>query len=66
MPSRGRASTELIDQQGNTVIRNNYELTRGINRITIWGTRILPTGLYSLRVNVNGVIIQKTVVKQNN
>jgi len=66
MPSRGLAYVELIDQQGTTVMKHNYELSRGINKIIIPGTGSLPTGLYFLRVNVNGVIIQKTVVKQNN
>ena len=62
----GRAYAELIDQFGKTVKRNSFELINGVNPLTFENTSVLPAGIYILRMQLAGTIIQKSVLKQNN
>lgn len=61
----GKADVTLIDAAGKTVYETSFEISSGANRLSIGDTDLLPTGIYFLRVNVAGNIIQKRVIKQN-
>lgn len=61
----GNAMAELIDQSGRTVRRLKMAVTPGINRLSIPATSNLATGIYVLRLQSEGIIIQKTVMKEN-
>lgn len=61
----GKAEVDLIDAAGKTVRKTSFEVISGVNRLSIENTDLLSVGIYFLRVNVAGNIIQKRVIKQN-
>jgi hypothetical protein len=61
----GKTDAELIDQLGKTVKRSSFEITAGANHLTLKNTGNLAPGVYILRVQSAGVLIQKKVLKQN-
>ena len=61
----GKAEVDLIDAAGKTVRKTSFEVSSGVNRLSIENTDLLSVGIYFLRVNVAGNIIQKRVIKQN-
>ncbi len=60
------AETELLNISGIVVRKNRFDLTQGINRLKLNNTSNLAPGVYILRVRSDGMILQKTVLKQNN
>jgi trimeric autotransporter adhesin len=62
----GKATAELIDQYGRAVKRNSYDIISGVNQLAFENTDIFPAGFYILRVQSEGTILQKKVIKQNN
>jgi hypothetical protein len=59
------ALAELIDPSGRTVRRLKIPVSPGINRLSIGNTSNLTAGIYVLRLQAEGIIIQKTVMKEN-
>jgi hypothetical protein len=64
-PVDGRMSAELISLQGNVVKKKEFNLNTGVNRLSIDNTDVLPAGIYILRAEFNGKIIQRKVVRLN-
>jgi trimeric autotransporter adhesin len=61
----GNAIAELIDPAGRTVRQLKLAVVPGINRLSIGNTGNLAAGIYVLRLQAEGVVIQKTVMKEN-
>ena len=59
----GTADATLIDQSGRTVNKRSFAMAAGITRLTITNTGQLATGMYFLRLQSGGVVIQKSVIK---
>lgn len=59
----GMTHATLIDQSGKIIIKKAFATAPGINRLTLDNTEKLATGMYFLRLQKAGVIIQKSVVK---
>jgi hypothetical protein len=57
---------ELVDASGNPVRRNTYNVTPGINKLSINNTSDLTAGVYILRAQCEGMLVQKIVLKRNN
>jgi hypothetical protein len=64
-PSRGMIQPVLIDQNGIAVLKNEFSVSTGVNKIALTVPPGLPTGLYYLRVIMNGNIIQRRVWRKN-
>jgi hypothetical protein len=63
--SPGKAVTELIDINGNTVRTKAFEFAPGINRCKIENIEMLNSGIYFLITKLSsGKILQKKVIKQ--
>lgn len=60
----GVAKAELVDQWGKAVKRKTFEVREGINPLLFENTGILPAGVYVLRMQMNGQVINKKVVRQ--
>lgn len=60
------AEAELLNISGIVIRKNRFDLTQGINRLKLNNTGNLASGVYILRVRSDGMILQKTVLKQNN
>ena len=60
------AEAELIDQTGKTVRKKIFEVSAGINKLTVENTSVLSPGLYYLRIISGGVVLRKRVLKTNN
>ena len=56
-------TAELVHQTGRILRREIAEITAGINKITIDNTSALPSGLYYLRVESEGILLRKKVIK---
>ncbi|MFI5186195.1 MAG: T9SS type A sorting domain-containing protein, partial [Chitinophagales bacterium] len=63
--SNGRAQVNLISLQGGIVKQAEFSLNTGINSLAIGNTEVLPVGVYILRVQFNGKILQRKLVKIN-
>ena len=63
--SNGKAYVELIDQEGRIIKRNSFVLNSGVNNLTIQNMNILASGIYTLRVQFNGLSVQKRLMKTN-
>ena len=61
----GKADAELIDQLGKLVRRKSFDITAGINELNFDNTGTLAPGIYILRVQSAGAVLQKRVLKQN-
>jgi trimeric autotransporter adhesin len=59
-----RADVELVDASGQVRRRTCFELLPGTNRLSFMNTDDLSTGIYILRIQSEGVVLQKTVLKQ--
>ena len=62
----GRTDAQLIDQLGKTIKRNIFDIFTGINHLSLGNTELLPPGVYFLRMQLAGNVIQKKVIKLNN
>jgi trimeric autotransporter adhesin len=62
----GRAYAELVDAAGQVRRKSSLELLQGINRLSFANTTDLPPGIYILRIQLDGAVLQKTVLKKNN
>lgn len=60
-----KANAELIDQSGRTVKRRSFDIITGVNHLTLDNTGVLAPGIYILRVQSAGGLIQMRVMKQN-
>jgi hypothetical protein len=63
--SNGTANMDLVSLQGVVVRRKEFGLGVGINNLLVNNTDDLPAGVYILRVEFNGNIVQKKLVKIN-
>lgn len=61
----GPAKAELIDQFGKTIKRRSFDIREGVNQLSFDNTGILSPGIYILRLDREGTIIFKKVMKQN-
>ncbi|MGQ0738614.1 MAG: T9SS type A sorting domain-containing protein [Bacteroidota bacterium] len=61
----GKAETELMDATGRTIMQDVFDITEGVNRLILTDTGKLPAGLYFLRLQSAGMVIQKRVIRQN-
>jgi hypothetical protein len=61
---QGQAKAELIDQFGKTVKRRSLALQEGVNSFSFDNTALLQSGIYILRVELDGMAIYKKVLKQ--
>ncbi|MBC7948307.1 MAG: T9SS type A sorting domain-containing protein [Chitinophagaceae bacterium] len=62
----GQSKAELADQFGRTVLRKTIDMREGVNQLMFGNTGILSPGLYVLRVEIDGKVIHKKVMKQQN
>jgi trimeric autotransporter adhesin len=58
-----RADAELVDASGQVRRRATFELLQGINRLSFSNMSDLPSGIYILRVQSDGMVLKKTVFK---
>ena len=61
-----RMDAELIDLSGRTLKKMSYQVSKGANTLRIYNTYNLPAGIYTLRLQVDGMILQRRVLKRNN
>jgi hypothetical protein len=61
----GLAKAELIDQFGKPTRSKTFDVRNGVNQLTFDNTGVLATGVYILRVEMEGNTIYRRVVKQN-
>ncbi|HEY6505303.1 MAG TPA: T9SS type A sorting domain-containing protein, partial [Chitinophagaceae bacterium] len=61
----GLAKAELIDQFGKAVKRKTFDIKEGVTQLSFDNTDILPAGIYILRLELDGTLIYKKVMKQN-
>jgi hypothetical protein len=59
----GKADIDLINLQGKVVKRKEFNINNGSNSIAIDNTDILPAGIYILRIEFNGRIVQRKITK---
>ena len=62
-PDNGRADVDLISLQGEVMKRRKVDLDNGVNSIVIDNTDLLPAGMYILRIQFNGSIVQRKITK---
>ena len=62
-PDNGRADVDLISLQGEVMKRRKLDLDNGVNSIVIDNTDLLPAGIYILRIQFNGTIVQRKITK---
>ncbi|MBL0152083.1 MAG: T9SS type A sorting domain-containing protein [Chitinophagaceae bacterium] len=60
----GRADVELYDPAGRMIRNMHADLSQGINHITMDKLSQLANGIYILRVNMHGKVLQRTVYHQ--
>ncbi len=60
---KGEAAILLLDQTGRMILRQQSLVYKGVNAITIPNTQKLSGGIYILRVENNGVIYTRKVLK---
>ncbi|MCW3108508.1 MAG: hypothetical protein JWQ09_3014, partial [Segetibacter sp.] len=61
-----KVNVELIDMQGKTAKSTSYLAYAGVNSLRLLNTDLLSSGIYTLRIQNNGSIISKKVMKKNN
>jgi hypothetical protein len=61
----GRAKAELTDQFGNPIKRRSFDIREGVSQLSFDNTGTLPVGIYILRLELEGKVIYKKVMKQN-
>jgi hypothetical protein len=62
----GMADAILIDPAGRTVRNKSFALIQGINQLVLDNTSQLANGIYFLRLQTGGSIIQTRVIKLPN
>lgn len=62
-PDNGRANVDLINLQGAVMRRREVNLDNGVNSIVIDNTDLLPAGIYILRIQFNGTVVQRKITK---
>jgi len=60
----GKAVAELIDAFGKAIKRKVFDLRSGVNQLSFDGTSNLSPGMYILRVECDGMLIYRKVMKQ--
>jgi trimeric autotransporter adhesin len=60
----GPAKAELVDRMGNIAVRKTVEIQSGISHINFNNTAALLPGIYILKLEMNGMSIYRTVLKQ--
>jgi trimeric autotransporter adhesin len=60
---KGEAAIQLLDQTGRMILKQQSLVYKGVNAIAIPNTQKLSGGIYILRVENNGVIYTRKVVK---
>ncbi len=63
--NNGKADAELIDAAGKVIRKSVFYISSGTNRFVLDNTGDLAAGIYFLKVQSGGIIIQKRVMKQN-
>jgi len=61
----GRADIDLINLQGRVLKRREFNINNGVNSIVIDNTDALPAGVYILRIQFDGTIVQRKITKTN-
>jgi hypothetical protein len=64
-PSKSLATADLIDGTGVAVMKYKWDVLPGVTALNFPNTGSLPPGLYYLRINVSGMILQQSVLKEN-
>lgn len=59
----GRTNIKLIDLQGKIMKQKDFSLSDGVNNLSLDNTGALPAGVYILRVELDGRILQRRVMK---
>jgi len=62
-PDNGRAQVDLINLQGAVMKRREVNLDNGVNGVVIDNTDLLPAGVYVLRIQFNGTLVQRKITK---
>ena len=62
----GKAEAELFNESGKTADKKYYTISTGVNRLSLDNTGKLPAGVYFLRIQSGGAVIQKKVIKLDN
>ena len=60
----GIVKAEILDQTGKIVKRKEYTISEGVNTLIIDNTDKLGSGIYFLRIESAGTLIQKRILKQ--
>jgi hypothetical protein len=60
----GVARAELADQFGKSVKRASFDVREGVNQLLLDNTGSLPAGIYILKLELDGIVIYKKVMKQ--
>jgi hypothetical protein len=58
------ARAELVDQWGKVIRRKTFDIREGVNPLVFDNTGSLPAGVYVLRMEFGGIVINKKVVRQ--
>jgi len=61
----GNIRTELLDQTGKIVRKKEFKIVEGVNTLIINKTDLLANGIYFLRAELAGTLVQKMILKQN-
>ena len=61
----GIVKAEILDQSGKVVRKKEFTITEGVNTLVIDKTELLSNGIYFLRAESAGTLIQKIILKQN-
>lgn len=61
----GKAKAELVDYLGNVVKRNSFDIREGVNQLVFPNMEMLSAGIYILRVEFQGMVIHRRVLKEN-
>jgi len=62
----GTVKAEILDQTGKVIRKKEFAITEGVNMLVIDKTDLLSNGVYFLRAESAGTLIQKKILKQNN
>lgn len=61
----GTAKVELIDQFGKPVRKRSFEIKEGVTQLSFDNTSVLQPGIYFLRVELDGIVVYKKVMKSS-
>lgn len=63
-PNNGRMDIAVVDMAGRTVIRQQSAIAKGFSTESVQGVDKLGSGIYSLRIEFNGIVSIHKLVKQ--